>query len=138
MDHLAQIREKRRQLWAAIADLDTAERVLLGLPTTNGEQKKSAKTAAKQAKRAESPDPKLPFAGMKIHDCAVAILQKTKRAMHYSEVAETAISGGYKSGRKDSDADRIRASFWATMKRNAGVFKALGKGQFELTEVAKQ
>lgn len=50
---------------------------------------------------------------------------------HYSEVADAAISRGYK-GKEKSTREKISKSFWATMKRNPDVFDAMGGGNFKL------
>jgi hypothetical protein len=51
--------------------------------------------------------------------------------MHFRAVADEAIKQGYK-GRKKSTTKSIQQSFWATMRRNGEVFKALGEGTFSL------
>lgn len=124
MDDRQKIDNRVAELKAELAELETAARVLERL---NSSQNGAGSQDRQRLVKLNSND-----ALKTITDYAKAILAGAKAdGMHFNEVAEAAMSRGYR-GRKGSDDKAIRQAFWVTMRRHEDSFEMLGEGRFKL------
>jgi hypothetical protein len=126
MDDLERLETSIAQMRMKLTDMETAARVLRELrATTNGSVRRTrSRVADHEAAHA--------VAAKTITEHAREILATAgSGGMHFKDVATKALSHGYQ-GRKGTSEKAIKQSFWATMKRNDKIFKALGSGKFTL------
>jgi hypothetical protein len=96
-------------------------------------------TTAAVIRRLEGVSTGRPFAGKKIHECALILLEE-KSPQHFRELATEAVARGYTS-QKGGDLEMISSSFYSVLSIRAGQFEKTGHGNFKLkkrgTEVKK-
>jgi hypothetical protein len=126
---LAERRSAREALDVEIAELETAERVVLRYaPDDLRESLADANGTTEADDSAEdSPSPgnrvgmrvaaDAPLAGKSIRDAAKVVLSSADREMSYTDVAQHAVELGYRSRDGSSDLSKIAPSFYEMMRR---------------------
>ena len=76
-----------------------------------------------------------PFAGKKIHECALILLEE-KSPQHFGDLAREAVARGYRS-QKGGDLETISRSFYTMLCVRSGDFERAGHGSFRLKKMSK-
>lgn len=128
MSDLARIESRMEELRRELQELELAARVLRRLHLE--ESQDELKDQKKRARRLASSHADLEGTSM-VQAAQAVLADRNGEGMHYKKITEEAVARGYR-GRERCDLDKLKSSFYSTMKRRSDLFQKVKRSFFRL------